>query len=471
MPTYIQKMFLMFCCASSIVSCFNDTDDAITASNSVTNTALSATDPNNPNPITGAMAPVTTLPISSISARQYVIELERWDISNTRQDPENTTDNLQSAIDWAVNEGFGQIYLPEGHYLIGKYGNDIYQAGIELPSNIAFLLDQNAIIEMAPNNKWNYCAIAVRGKTNVVISGGIILGDRDNHEYTPRADGATAHDEGHLICIENESKSIFVTQVTLGKANGDGILIVGSGRNSEVQELRGVTVKHNNFSDNRRQGVSIVGGADILITENEIHHTSGTSPQFGVDIEGAGRINENITITQNYFHHNRGGDIVNTDGRTVLVEDNILLQGENGEYIDGPLVYWKNADWTVRHNDITMTSVSVNNWNGIIMYSNDRPKTNPNTTVIENNTCNNCGFYMYKGADLVVKDNVLSNGHLAFQEMTNLTLENNRVEHPNRCWAYRFLEVSGTANGNTYNGDEFEIPLQETTPWDGCWIN
>ena len=468
MTTYLLKRsFLLFALACVLFSCNIESTD----SQDTLNSALSDTDVNNPNSFDGVLSPIENLPYSEISTSKYIIELERWDIPNNRKDPIKTTNNIQQAIDWAVNEGYGQVYLPKGHYLIGKYGNDIYQAGIELKSSMAFMLDKNAVLEMAPNNKWNYCAIAIKNKKHVIVSGGTILGDRDNHKYTPRdRDGSTSHDEGHLICVEGESEFVTIQNVTLGKANGDGVLIVGNGKGEE-QKLREVTIKRNNFSNNRRQGISIVGGKDILIEDNEIHHTSGTSPQFGIDIEGAGRINKNIIIKRNYFHHNSGGDIVNTDGRQVLVEDNIMLQGENGKYIDGPLVYWKNADWIVKNNDITMTSVSVNNWNGIIMYSNDKAKTNPNTTYIENNTCNNCGFYMYKGADLVIKNNHLKNGHVVFDKMTNLILEDNKIEHSNKCWAYRFLEVSGSAKGNTYNGESFEIPLKSDEPWDGCWIN
>lgn len=466
---YFKKKYFLFACLSlSLFSCFEDLDDILVAE---TNTPLSPTDPDNPNPFSGVMQAIEAMPYDEISNNRYCIDLEVWDIPNNRTEPVKTTDNIQAAINWALAEGYGEICLPAGHYLIGKYGNDIYQAGIELDSNMAFLLDQNAIIEMAPNNKWNYCAIAVRNKSYVVISGGTLLGDRENHQYTPReSDGSIVHDEGHLICIEGESEFVTVENVTLGKANGDGILMVGSPSSSTEQNLKNITVRRNNFSDNRRQGISLVGSAEILIENNEIHHTNGTSPQFGIDLEGAGRLNENITIKNNYFHNNRGGDIVNTDGKNVLFEYNILLQGEDSEYIDGPIVYWKNADWTIRNNDITMRTVSVNNWNGIIMYSNDNPKTNPATTYVYDNILNNCGMYMYKGADLEIKDNLMDNGHLAFWKMSNLVLENNTVIHPNECWAYRFLEVSGNATGNTYNGEAFNIPLQPNTPWDGCWI-
>lgn len=460
-----KKLMLILIITISILSCNRESiksEDQIRI--------LSDSDPNNPNAFNGIMNPISTLPYSQISSKEYIIELDRWDIPNNRTNPEKTTDNIQKAIDWAISENYGTIRLPKGHYLVGKKQSEIYQSGIVLGSNMAFLLDKDAIIEMAPNNKWNYCAITIKSKSYVLISGGLLLGDRDNHVYTARtSDGSVSHDEGHLICIEGESDFVTVENMTIGKANGDGIILVGSEKGEE-QKLKDIVIRNNHFSDNRRQGISLVGSSDVLITKNEIHHTKGVSPQFGIDIEGAGRLNKNITIRNNYFHNNSGGDIVNSDGENVLVEGNILKQGKDSKYIDGPLVYWKNADWTIRDNQITMLTPSVNNLNGIIMYSNDTPKKNPATTYIYNNTLNNCGMYMYKGADLVIKNNIMENGHLVFKEMKKLTLENNRVVHENECWAYRFLKVSGSAKGNKYNGGGYEVPLSNT-PWNGCWVD
>jgi len=399
----------------------------------------------------------------TLPADAYTVDLESWNISNNRSDAVTTTNNLQSAINWAVENKYSSVIIPQGHYLIGKYGNDIYQAGIELPSNISLILEPNTTIEMAGNNKWNYCAIAINNKQNVEIIGGTIIGDRYNHTYTPRkTDRSKVHDEGHLICIQGEhNNNINIENILLKEANGDGILIVGSPKGKE-QKPQNITIKYNEFSNNRRQGISLVGSANVTIEHNEIHHTHGTSPQFGIDLEGAGRINKDISIKKNYFHNNKGGDIVNTDGINILVEENIFEQGDDSSYIDGPLVYWKNAQWTVKNNDITMRTTSVNNWNGIIMYSNDHKKTNTRTSELSHNTCNNCGFYTYKGSDLVVKNNYFNKGHLAFWKMSNLVLENNKVEHPQKCWAYRFLEVSGRAQNNTYNNNFFPIPLSST---------
>lgn len=468
MATYytFKRISVFLILSALLVSCAYDSDD----NPSFNRIVLSDTDPNNPFPFNGPQAAIERIPYPEISNNQYCIDVEQWDIPINRTDSEKTTENLQQAINWAVAQGYGIICLPEGHYLIGIEESDTYFRGIELPGNIAFLLDQNAVIEMTPNNKWNYCAISIRNQSNVVVSGGTIIGDRDNHTYTPRSnDGSRVHDEGHLICIEGESNSITIENMILGKANGDGVLMVGTNTGQD-QLLRDININRNNFSDNRRQGVSIVGGRSILIENNEFHHTNGTAPEFGIDIEGAGRTNDSIVIRTNYFHHNQGGDIVNTDGRAVLVENNILLQGQNNRYIDGPIVYWTNASWSIRNNNITMRTESANNWNGILMYSNNQPKTNPDTTFVHNNTLNKCGMYMYNSADLSVQNNLMLEGHLAFSGIDNLILENNRVEHPDECWAYRFRQVSGTAEGNTYNNTPIDIPLQQNTPWNGCWI-
>ncbi len=398
---------------------------------------------------------IQDIPYSQIPDHTYIIDIEEWDIPNDGTMPEKTTDNLQAAIDWAVGEGYGIIYLPAGHYLVGKEGNSIYRAGINLHSNMAFILDSNAIIEMAVNDKWNYSVLSVDQKQYVFISGGQILGDRDGHIYT----GGGAHDEGHLITISS-SKDVTVENINLSKATGDGILVVYYPEN--------VIIRKNNIHNNRRQGVSIVGGINILIEENEIHHMQGTSPQFGIDIEGAGTYpNEDITISTNHFHHNHGGDIVNCDGTNVMIEGNILEQGEGSTYIEGPLVYWKNSDQTIRNNQITMLSQSANFWHGIIMYSNNNPKTNPAITYIYGNTLNTCGMYMYNGADLEIKENSFINGCVIFNDMSNLIITKNTFEGNSPLYG-RFLffkNVTGQASGNMVSSEEVEIPLDSSLPY------
>jgi len=49
---------------------------------------------------------------------EYIIELNRWQIPSNRSNPIRTTDNLQAAIDWAKEQGFNRIVIPDGHFLI-----------------------------------------------------------------------------------------------------------------------------------------------------------------------------------------------------------------------------------------------------------------------------------------------------------------------------------------------------------------
>ena len=388
---------------------------------------------------------------------QYDIDVSQWDIPNNRSQPVKTTDQLQAAIDSAKAQGFNRIAIPAGHYLIGKYGNAIYQKGIELKGNTELILQPGAILEMATNNKWNYCVIAVTGQSDVVIRGGTIIGDRATHIYTPRAsDGKTAHDEGHGICLQSGTSRVLVENMTLRDLTGDGALL--------VTNVSDVTFSNNQIHHNRRQGISIVGGTRIEISGNEIHHIRGTSPQFGIDIEGAGRIDRDILIRNNYFHHNRGGDIVNTSGRNVFIVRNRLEQGQGNRYVDGPIVSWHRTDQVIARNTITMTSGSVNGQLGYIQYSGGGSKGHNRVTYVHDNVCHGCGMYMYRSADADIRNNRFLGYFLALNEFRNATVINNEVTSSLYCWSYRIRSTTGEARGNSYNGAAVTLPLS-SRPW------
>lgn len=397
------------------------------------------------------------------AANEYAIELDRWGIPSDRSEPVKTTDKLQAAIDWARDQGFTRVRLPAGHYLVGKEGNAIYQAGIVLHDDTEYVLSDNTILEMATNDKWNYCVISINSKSNVIVRGGTIIGDRATHIFTPRVrDGAIAHDEGHGICIGRSSR-VLVEKMRIRNLTGDGLLL--------VTEVEDVTIRNNNISNNRRQGVSVVGGTRIKIENNEIHHISGTSPQFGVDIEGAGRVDKDILIRKNYFHHNKGGDIVNTSAKNAFIIDNVMTQGTPGpehRYIDGPLVTWERTDNVIAHNQITMFNGSVNGRLGYIQYSGGRDN-NPQTTYVHDNVCNGCGMYMYRAGDADIRRNKFNGYFLALADFKNATVIDNEVTYgppgtPRYCWNYRIRRTTGTGSGNTLEGEPFQLPLS-SKPW------
>ncbi|MRT94356.1 right-handed parallel beta-helix repeat-containing protein [Ancylomarina sp. 16SWW S1-10-2] len=391
----------------------------------------------------------------------YTIDLTEWDIPTDYSNAIKTTANLQAAIDWAHDEAYSQVILPAGEYLVGEDVNDIYQGGINIYDNTEFIFSEGAIIGMDTNNKWNYCVLSLHGD-NIIVRDGVIIGDRDTHIFTPReSDGSTAHDEGHGICIK-ENNNVLIDNMEIRDLTGDGSLVL---------ESNDVTFTNNRIYNNRRQGISVVGGVRIQIINNEIHHMNGTSPQFGIDIEGAGREDKDILIQNNYFHHNTGGDIVNASGTNVYILDNTMEQGDGSKYVDGPIVSWHKTHNIIARNTITMVDGSVNGRLGYIQYSSGGDKGHNRATYVHDNVMNSCGMYMYKSSGADVRRNKFLGYFVAFSDFENVILIDNLVTYSDvytnlrYCWSYRFKNATGLASGN-YLGDELvEIPLMEKEPY------
>ncbi|CAN7296611.1 right-handed parallel beta-helix repeat-containing protein [Paenibacillus sp. LjRoot56] len=105
-----------------------------------------------------------------------------------------------------------------------------------------------------------------------------------------------------------------------------------------------VIVQNSESSFNRRQGLTINGGKDILIQHNSFHDiggTGGTAPMAGIDVEGGagdnGFINENIMIKNNEFYNNSRYDVIFYDGHNGTLENNHLAsKGAIGLAVSDP---------------------------------------------------------------------------------------------------------------------------------------
>ncbi len=413
-------------------------------------------------------APMPEVQPPATGGETYTLVAGDWGVATNGTDALGTTQGLQEAIDWAHTEGFGHFVVPAGDYLVGREGNDIYWAGITVPSNMVFELQDGATLTMDTNDRWNYCVIAVRGEEDVVLRGGTIVGDRETHIY----EGGGAHDEGHAICIEGNSERVLVEDMVLRDVTGDGVLIVGSGEPGN--SCFDITIRGNEIASNRRQGVSIVGGVRVLIEGNEIHHINGTSPQFGVDVESLSFRSADILIRDNNFHENAGGDLVNTDGTNLWFIDNICDQtGLTEPQTDGPIVHWGRSDNVIRRNTITVTVGSSNGRWGLIGYSQDDPErpgrgtrggnTAPN--YFEDNVFIDAGLHMARTESFVVRGNSLTGFGILGSRIDCLRLEDNEVGgevgEP-----YKFREVSGEeTHDNRFAGEVVRFLMGDDAPY------
>jgi len=398
------------------------------------------------------------------ATHRYDLELDRWGISNDRGDPVETRQRMNEAIAWAVDNGFDHVVVPAGTYLVGELTNDIYAAGIVLPSGVTFELADGAELEMMRNDRHNYCVISLEGHENVTIRGGVIRGDRDRHMYS----GGTAHDEGHGICVWTSASHVLIENMELTELTGDGVLIVGRPASDTEPEAPSthITIRGNEIHHNRRQGVSIVGGHNVVIENNHIHHIGGTAPQFGIDIEGAGRADRDILIRGNRFHDNLGGDFVTSSGHNVWLEENVMVECQadaSGAYdaslpcdsdgqTDGPIVLWQETDTVVLNNQVWMTNRSSNGLWGIIGYPNERAavRTNPIGNLIAGNTFFGCGVHDAWNQRQVIRDNTINDGTLLAYLLECTRLTDNQI---NRESGERFKlrNVAGLAEGNRIN--------------------
>lgn len=401
--------------------------------------------------------PSAVLPQVSNIGKTYVIELGRWGISNNASNAAATTDGLNKALQWANDEGYGTVRLPAGTYLVGKKMSDIYTGGVVLPSNIHFELDPGATIQMAASTTENYCAVDISNKEDVIISGGTIRGDHDSH--------VPDHAEGHAICVwgGDASKRVLIEDMTLTKAAGDGVLING-GNDPYSQD---VTIRNNDISDNRRQGISVVGGVNVVVENNWIHHTQGSEPQFGIDIEGPDYTNRDILIRNNSFYQNQGGDYVNTDGRNVWLIDNEMDQtGLDKPQTDGSIIFWRKSDQVIVGNKVTVTvgNEAGEMW-GLISYANGSATSVAN--IIENNVFHGGGINVADMDYLKISGNTVYNHNFVAWSVSCLQFDDNAVnDNGQEYYPYLFRDARGKASGNLRDGKPVDIPLSPSSALD-----
>lgn len=201
----------------------------------------------------------------------------------------NVTADIQDMIDAVEAKGGGTVYLPEGEYWIDTETSIVMKSGVNLE------MADNAILYAIANDAENYAVIKCSDISNVKISGGQIVGDRNTHT-------GSSGEWGMGIDIEG-CNNIIVSGVKIYNCWGDGIYI-GS---SETQKYcYNVIVEYFLCSNNRRNGISIISGKYITLRNGTINYSKGTLPEDGIDLEpnAADEWMQNILIQNVVSSHN-----------------------------------------------------------------------------------------------------------------------------------------------------------------------
>ena len=192
---------------------------------------------------------------------------------------DGVTDDTE-AINAAL-KAHNNVYFPKGTYLVnGDYNgfNQSATAGIRVNSNQRILMDKDCIIQVKLNTTDYYNAFSVSDCENVVIEGGKIIGDRENHVQT------TTHVQGYGVSF-TDAKNCVLRGVEISQMYADGIVIHGSKGDELTGSNSNIVIENCIIHDCNRQGVSIIIGDHITMRDCEIYNINGSAPQSGIDIE------------------------------------------------------------------------------------------------------------------------------------------------------------------------------------------
>lgn len=195
---------------------------------------------------------------------------------------------FQRAVAKVAGTG-GTLVVPKGDYRI-----DPDQA-VDLGSDMTLRMRPGARLRALASDQEGYYVLLAKDVHDVRIVGGTVVGDRTIHQ-------GTSGEWGHGIGVIS-SRRVAIQGTRSREAWGDGFYIGGKGT-ARVTLCRVVA------KENRRQGVSITYGRDVVIRGSVFRDTHGTEPEMGIDVEpNANSHVTDIVLWHNLVKDNAGGGI------------------------------------------------------------------------------------------------------------------------------------------------------------------
>lgn len=178
---------------------------------------------------------------------------------------------IQAAID-ALPVSGGTVHIPSGRYLVDT------SHPIRLRSNMHLELASDAILAAKPSSAKRFYIVLIENVSNVEISGGNIIGERDQHL-------GSGGEWGYGIFVRGSS-FVHIHDMHVSKCWGDGICIGALlAKDVAPKYSTDVTLTRVVCSGNRRQGLTIGPARRVRVLDSEFNDTGGTAPASGIDIE------------------------------------------------------------------------------------------------------------------------------------------------------------------------------------------
>lgn len=170
------------------------------------------------------------------------------------------------------------IYLQKGldenkEVLIPNFPILINDNGLKINSGQRILFQEESQIRLKASLNERYQMLDIFNKSDIEIYYPNIVGDKYSHLGTSGQWGM-----GISIISSND---VFIYSPFITKCWGDAIYLGSKNGKDNIN----VFITKAKLDDNRRNGISIISGVNICISDAIIQNTSGQSPEAAIDIE------------------------------------------------------------------------------------------------------------------------------------------------------------------------------------------
>ncbi|NRF90532.1 right-handed parallel beta-helix repeat-containing protein [Paenibacillus frigoriresistens] len=156
----------------------------------------------------------------------YVLELNRWNVKNDGTDAINTSKGINAAIIWASQQGFAEIALPGGIYLIDE--NNPIQ-----PLSFMTLNLGGSTLRIRDNGLQKYAIVSFQSNQQYSkLTNGKIIGDKDTHDYNTIPG---THEGGYGIevgsftpKVGSNIRFLSIDHLEVSNCTGDGIIFAST---------------------------------------------------------------------------------------------------------------------------------------------------------------------------------------------------------------------------------------------------
>lgn len=155
---------------------------------------------------------LNTIKLSAETLKNYGVDIQKFNINNNGLNPIETSKGINDALNYAAKNKYDKITFPKGEYCISE------ENPITMVSNL--IVDLNgATFKINDNGLQHYTVIDFSNCSNSQLINGIILGDRETHDYK------TIEGSHEWTCgiVFNNCDNCILDNVTISSFPGYGI--------------------------------------------------------------------------------------------------------------------------------------------------------------------------------------------------------------------------------------------------------